>query len=258
VLVSAEMLGEMEKQAKDLGQKRIINLIELFTSTEREMKWTSQPRLILELGVIKASNKSLSVDYEELVDRVAQLESMVSQMADGAVASPGQGHQKPGTQKIKPHPRGRGKREANEDVQLNKFNSTVEEVPVNTGQIKQDIDAATLRKFWPDILERIKKVQMSARAFLIEGKPVDISNGHLVLCFSEEYGFHKEKVEQPNTKNAIEQVVKEVTGADLKLQCKFARELDVDSSEEVSAANDTGLVEKAIGVFGEKFIEIKE
>lgn len=233
VLVSAEMLEEMEKQAAKLGQKRIINLIELFASTEREMKWTSQPRLILELAVIKAGGKPQTVDYNELVDRVAQLEAMVAQMAGGVAANPGTGKQKPGVQ-----------------VKL--------AVPNNEGQIKRDLDIEAVVKCWPDILERMKKVQMSAGAFLREGKPIDIRNGHLILCFSEEYGFHKEKVEQPDIKNAVEKVIKEVTGADLNLQCKFANELDAGSPKPLPQASDSGLVEKAISLFGEEVIEIKD
>lgn len=239
VLVSTEMLEEMGKQAAALGQKRIINLIELFTSTEREMKWTSQSRLILELAVIKASEKSAAGDYNELVDRVAQLEYLVSHMAEGAKA--GQGEQKSGI-RVKPVPA--------KDI--------MKEVPINTGQDNQSIDIEAVRKRWPDILDRIKKVQMSARAFLIEGTPVDIRNGHLILCYSEDYGFHKEKVEQPETKNAIEQVIKEVTGADLKLQCKFANEMEAGSPKTVPAVSNRGFVAKAISVFGEEVIEIKD
>lgn len=255
VLVSAEMLTEMEKQASELGQKRIINLIELFTSTEREMKWTSQPRLILELAVIKAGERSLAVDYTELVERVAQLEARLSQMAGGAAAN--LGSLKSGTQ-VKPVPKGRGKEEANNRPPMSQPENNMNAVSLNTGNIKPDIDAEAIKKCWPDILERIKKVQMSARAFLIEGKPVDIRNGHLILCFSEEYGFHKEKVEQPDTRNAIEHVIKEVTGANLKLQCKFADELGEGSPKTLPEADNSGLVEKAIKLFGEEVIEIKD
>lgn len=238
VLVSAEMLNDMEKQASELGQKRIINLIELFTSTEREMKWTSQPRLILELAVIKAGGKSQTVDYTELVDRVAQLEAMVAKIAGGVAVNLGTEKQKPGAQ-VKLASKGRSE----EEVKPSKHN----------------LDVGEVTKCWPDILEQVKKVQMSAGAFLREGKPIDIRNGHLILCFSEEYGFHKEKVEQPDIKNAVEKVIKEVTGADLKLQCKLANELnDADSSRPLSAANDSGLVEKAISLFGEEVIEIKD
>lgn len=253
VPVSAEMLGVMLKQAGELGQKRIINFIELFTSTEREMKWTSQPRLILELAVIKASEKSVVPDYDELLERVTKLEQMVSQMGQAGTAEPGQGSQKSAAQ-VKPGPKSGGQNQPNREAESYQPGDTGQVGPLNNEQIKLDPEA--LRRSWPDILERIKKVQMSARAFLLEGKPVDIRDGQLILCFSADYGFHKEKVEQPDTKHAIEQVIKEVTGADLKLLCKFTSELEAGGSKTASAANDSPLAEKAAGMFGPDVIEI--
>ncbi len=252
VPVSGEVFQIMQKQAAGLGRKRIISLIDLFTLTEREMKWTSQPRLVLELGVIKAGGLTAAGDYEELRKRIASLEEQLASGQIAAAKTPGKspralakaaktGEQESGTNKT-----GLGQvsdQHAQENIESGNW-------------LEQSVDCETIRKYWPNILERIKKVRMSARAFLIEGKPAEVRNGSLVLCFPPEYGFHKEKVEQTENRTAIEQVIEEVTGVRLKLNCIFA---DRSSGEPAAVARsehaEDALMEEAIRLFGGDLVE---
>ncbi len=226
--VSAEVLQTMQKQSSVLGRKKIVSLIEVLTSTEREMKWASHPRLILELAVIRSTDTAAANDFTDLTNRIVRLEGL---LRDGQIAST--------NTSSKPHQR----------------------APATSkpDRLNQSIDTDTIRKCWQEILERIKKVRISTKAFLIEGKPVEVKDGNLVLSFPLEYSFHKENVEQPENKNAIEQAIKEVTGVELKIKCKFADE----SSKEPSAVSQAGskgdtLVEEACRLFGGDVIEIKD
>ncbi|MHB9095885.1 MAG: DNA polymerase III subunit gamma/tau [Eubacteriales bacterium] len=247
VPVSIETLKLMQKQAAGLSRKRIVSLIEVFTSTEREMKWTSQPRLIFELAVIKSGEKEPAEDYNDLVNRVTRLEGLLAQTQSVPSASKAPPPAKTG----KPIERVKDRTGLGEEVVRKEQNEPGE----NTGD---SVDAETVKKCWQEILDRIKKVRMSARAFLIEGHPVEVKNGSLILSFPPEYGFHKEKVEQQENKNAIEQVVKEVTGAKLKLKCKFTNELSKDTAAANPSKGGDSLVEKAISLFGGEVIEMKD
>ncbi|WP_418791265.1 DNA polymerase III subunit gamma/tau [Phosphitispora sp. TUW77] len=228
VAVTEEVLKQMKNQASALGKKRILSYIDIFSDAEREMKWTSQPRLLLELAVIKAGEKVQTADYEELNSRIAKLEDILA-------ATP------------------------TSTQQRNIQQTTIEQKKTDNFAEKQAVDTETIKKCWQEILNRIKKVRMSAGAFLVEGEPIDVEKNCLVLSFAPEYGFHKEKVEQQENRNTIERVIKEVTGADLKIMCKFKNELDVCST----AGTDFGvtkdrLLEKAINIFGGEVIEIED
>lgn len=243
--VSREVLEMMGKQASVLGKDKIISLIELFTSAEREMRWTSQPRLGLELAVIKAGDAALTGDNKELIDRITRLEELLAQGQTASRAAVGT------SGRVKPGP-------GRPDEQVKKPAFVEQENTIDSSQTAQMVDAEMIRTCWQDILERIKKVRMSAQAFLIEGKPVDVKDGSLILSFPAEYGFHKEKVEQPENKNAIEQVLKEVTGTGLKLKCKFVSELPKETENVSTPLKKDKIVEEAIRLFGGDVIEIKD
>jgi DNA polymerase-3 subunit gamma/tau len=222
VPVSRETLSLMGKQAGALGKDKIISLIEIFTSAEREMKWTSQPRLILELAVIKAGDMVLAGDYTDLQNRISKLEAM-----------------------------------RQKDIPLKKTEISNLPKKVDNISIKQEVDIKLIKKLWPDILEKIKKVRMSARAFLIEGEPLRIQDGMLVLSFPAEYAFHKEKVEQPENRSAIEQVIKEITGAELKIKCVFVHEQSDGAAPKAgSGKEEDSFIKQASAMFGGEVIDI--
>lgn len=278
VPVSDEILVRMKALSSRLGRKKIMSLIEIFTSSEREMKWTSQPRLVLELAVIKAGESpgELAGDkagnpvvqdsgYEELIGRITRLEELIARglrvqgpetaalaaTSTATKARPGKSQKHAAQSSLQPE------RETDEKMTKDKMgDKTGDQTRDN---VAGNIDTETIKKCWQEILERIKKVRMSARAFMIEGEPVEVTEGTLVLSFPPEYGFHKEKVEQPENRKAIAQVVEEVTGARLKIKCTFTGE----SPKKVPARSNQGddedrLIKKAITLFGGDVVEIKD
>ncbi|MBU7007589.1 DNA polymerase III subunit gamma/tau [Phosphitispora fastidiosa] len=254
VAVTDEVLEQMKNQASALGKKRITSFIDIFSAAEREMKWTSQPRLLLELAVIKAGEKAQTADYEELTLRIAKLEGLLAAMSTGGqTVSRASGVQALGIQQ-----RGSQKINTPKKSKAETFPGLPKETGSSAGET-QSVDTETIKRCWQEILDRIKKVRMSARAFLIEGEPVEVLNNCLVLAFAPEYGFHREKVEQPENRDAIELVIKEVTGAGLKIKCKFKNELDTHpiADSETDAKNDP-LLEKAVRLFGGDVIEIED
>lgn len=268
VPVTAEVLQKMREQASVLGRKKIISLIDLFTSTEQDMKWTSQPRLILELAVIKSGDIALIEDYRQLTDRINKLEV---QLAQGHLpaAVPGQVKSVPSQSPKKDiQNREASVKPPDGPVKLSddlvKPPGTGEQPKIQEIPVADDawpdgaVDAQTVKNCWQEILERIKKVRMSARAFLIEGEPMNIDKGNLILKFPVEYSFHKEKVEQPENRTAIEQVIKEVTGADLKIKCKFPEELSRTESAATKSGGEQEMIDKARTLFGGEVIEIKD
>lgn len=239
VLVSADSLERMKNLTASLGKSRILALIDNFSAAEREIKWTSQPRLVLELAVIKASQSAAVPEYDDLLNRVAKLEEMFKNSQIPIVKSP--------------------VKVVSREIAEPAAASGVPEVAVTINKPEQFVDTETVKKCWQEILERIKKVRISARAFLIEGEPVEIEGDNLVLSFPSDYSFHKEKVEQAENRSAIEQVIKEVTGVKLKLKCKFETELSGGGKQNLNnAREENSLVDRARSIFGGDVIEIKD
>ena len=64
---------------------------------------------------------------------------------------------------------------------------------------------------WSQLLERVKDEKIGIYALLTEGKPNE-ADGALVIEFPPEYGFHKERLEQPNNLAFVRRLAQEIYG----------------------------------------------
>ncbi|HAG11175.1 MAG TPA: DNA polymerase III subunit gamma/tau [Desulfotomaculum sp.] len=59
-----------------LGREQLLGLLQLLGKTEQEMKWSSQPRILLEVALIRAAQTAASGPDLDLVQRVVRLEEI--------------------------------------------------------------------------------------------------------------------------------------------------------------------------------------
>jgi DNA polymerase-3 subunit gamma/tau len=251
VPVSEQTLNEMREQAARFGRGNIIKTIEQLTAAEKEMKWTSQPRLLLELAVIR--NAGLTEQPSSVAELAERLNALERALAGGTVkrsvaadavpaaAASNTRAAVPAASKVKPAA------------------PVPAEPEKNDGRPGERVNADLVKKSWPKVLEKIKKVKISCHAFLMEGNIVSVENDVVSLGFTEQYAFHKDKVEQPENRQAIEKVLMEVTGHNLKLKCKFTdlQGTAQKRSDQTSPEEDP-LIKGAIQLFGGEVIEIKD
>jgi len=74
---------------------------------------------------------------------------------------------------------------------------------------------------WPDVLAAIKAQNRSLEAILKAGSPTALANGTVVLGFP--YDFHKSKVEEPKSKQLLEEVLSTVLNTPLKVRCEIIK-----------------------------------
>lgn len=70
-------LERLKKQAKGAGEARLIRTIELLSPLESEMRYSSQPRVLLELAAVKLCRPQQEESLEALLDRVESLEKQL-------------------------------------------------------------------------------------------------------------------------------------------------------------------------------------
>ena len=78
-LLDAEpsMVEMLAKQASSAGHSRLIRAIEILTNLEAELKWSTQPRVLFELAVVKICRPQLEDSMEALLDRIETLEQQI-------------------------------------------------------------------------------------------------------------------------------------------------------------------------------------
>jgi DNA polymerase-3 subunit gamma/tau len=79
-------LDRLKSQAEKAGQARLIRSIDLLTSLESEMKWSTQPRVLFELAAVKLCRPQQEDSMEALLDRIETLEK---QLKEGVPARTG-------------------------------------------------------------------------------------------------------------------------------------------------------------------------
>lgn len=229
VNVAENTLAELQQQAGEIKQTVILKIMDLLTDAEKEMKWTTQPRLMLEVGIIKASQTENAIQEAVIISDVKETKK-TDVISTPKTAKP---------PKVKETSSKKGGENAD---YISKSDD-----PENTAKVKDS---------WTEILNGIKKVRMSAYAFLVEGQPLYIKNNSFFIGFKEGYAFHKEKVEQAENKTAVEKVLNQVVGMDLTVKCIFAEE--TGSAKEEKPPMQEPIVQDAIKIFGGDVIEIND
>jgi DNA polymerase-3 subunit gamma/tau len=233
--LSKENINRLVEQGKKLETNSIIRAIRELSQTAVDAKYATQPRILLEVSVIKLTQPMLDNSMEGLIERIEALEKIIQ---SGEIK----------VEKIV-------KTENSEEGPVD--NKHEEDAPIKIENLKP-ANFDTLKKGWDKILKVIKKRKISIYAVLMEGQLVKIENNALVVVFKSGFGFHKEASGKSPYKEFIEGIIAEILGQKVQLKCVMEDELeDIPKNEEDSSEKDKE-IEKIIEMFGEDLVEIVE
>jgi len=218
-----EMFGYIEKIAGDLGTAWLIRFLEILTEVERQLPFADQPRIVLELGLIKVTASTGDNQVLELEKRIKRLEDQLEELSQrglsiatgteaGAVkatspAKKGKAEEAAVTRMAA----GQAREQTKKDASSNRPDAE-KEARGNTASAEGDkkefesiqergaglVPAHSIEefkeKFWPLVLKEIKSKDISVHAILKDGLPVAIEGNHITIHFP--YKFHKNSAEQ--------------------------------------------------------------
>ena len=180
---------------------RAILAIEQLTETIREMRFASDPRIVLELAVLKITTTTLGVanaDVSELEDKVRGLEEKISKLQAQLAKQPNREPERPST----PEPRKQRIPSANDEER-----------------------SSFLLENWTDYLKRLRDERlMQCEAFLKEGTPVEVVDDDVIIAFPRDRGFHKASIEQDSHREPSERVLSKLMGRAMRIRCVFQDE----------------------------------
>ncbi len=228
-----EVIERLKEQSKTIELEKIITFLNILSETENKCKWSAQPRIILEVDLIKMMKLPSEMNLESLIDRIDRLEA---QIKNGAIAKT---------------PR---KMEISSQPKENKIEKQVKTVDSTRSiNLDEDVDFETLKSKWTDVLQAIKTKKIALHALIIEGDPVSFKNNILTISFKEGFGFHRDALDKQTNKESIEKIIESVlnTGVELKLVMASS---DVKNDEQ----EKRDLVKDVIDIFGEDLVEIED
>lgn len=243
---SDEMLKELKEQAESIELNDIMKAIRILSDVEVKAKRSSQPRIILEVGLIKIIRSSSDIDVDNLIEKVVRLEKIIKE---------GNFH----TSKLHSSSNTELKTSiSQENTKEDIFKQNVqtkEEIFKQDGNINNaDLSFDKINSNWSNFLKSIKKEKISIHALLMEGKPIGFENNILTIAFEDGFAFHKDAIEKKDNKEFVETAISKYFNCDIKIKFIMANEIKKIEDDQEDKKKD--IIEKIKNVFGEDLVEI--
>lgn len=264
-----EVCTALPARTERFESARLMEIIEIMVWAEKEMRWSSQPRLILELAVSKAcllkpsrvSGDGLAWRVEELEQKLEDMNALLEQiLSEGKVRNDNIINSK-----VKEE-----KREISSDMRetfgaRSGFTNTRKNIDIKQNSdidnkieveeiVRTDNDSLIsleqIKTEWGEVLSNLKIKSLPAYTLASKGEPVEIAGKLLTIGFNEQYKFDKERLESSGNKKLLEDTIKNVFGLNLEVRCKIFERVG-DGLKNLSAKRKyKDEVEEVMNLFG--------
>jgi DNA polymerase-3 subunit gamma/tau len=226
--VTAEARDRLREQAHQLGSATVVRLIDLLAVAVEDMRQGGDPRLPLELALVKVTRPGADLSRESLAFRLERLEG---QTGFAGLAS---------------------KPTSPEDTETPKL----EKSPPPPGP---DIALEQLQEVWKrtvlPAVEQSGSGGMPAAAMLSEAHPASLDGDTLTVEFPPAASFHRQRAEEPKNAALLGDALYEVTGRRLELVFAEGEERSAEAPEETRAATEEEIVELVKSTFDAQEVE---
>jgi len=201
--VTSEHTDRLSAQASRLNQAEILRAIDLLAAAIAAVKDGSEPRIQLEMALLKASQPSADLSLQALMFRIEQLERRI-QAGAAVPAAPAAAPQPEASPSSAPPPKPARSLTAPAAAPV------VEAVAEPSAEAGVELDQ--LMHLWPAVLEATAEDPMLGAA-LAETHPLALESGRLVIGFPPETDFIRKKAEAK--REVIQRAIHGLTGATL-------------------------------------------
>jgi DNA polymerase-3 subunit gamma/tau len=192
-----ETRERLRAQANQLGEGSVVRLVDLLAIAVEDMRQGGDPRLPLELALVKVTRPAADLSREALAYRLDQLER-----TRGHVSVPG-----------------------------------TETVPVETRPSAPDaappsVDLEQLQEAWQrSVLAAVEEKSIPTASMLAQARPTTLENETLTIEFPQSASFHRKLAEEPKNAALLRDALYELTGR--KLAVEFVLGADGEHEEAV-------------------------
>ncbi len=205
VPVTGETRERLREQANQLPEPTVLRLIDLLAVAVDDMRQGGDPRLPLELALVKITRPQADLSRDSLAHRLEVLESRPVAAAAIAVApAPRAGSATPVAVTPQPSP---------------PIAATTAEAPAAPTSGLPPLELDQLRDAWQrDVVDAVRDRSIPISTLVAEARPVEIREGTVTIEFAPAAGFHKTQIEDPKNLAMLRDALYEVTGRQLSVE----------------------------------------
>ena len=202
--VTEEVRERLHEQANQLGEATVLRLCDLLAVAVEDMRQGADPRLPLELALVKVTRPAADLSREATGYRLEQLEERAQ---SGPVPMPGA---------------------ATAPAEI-----PAAPEPAEPPREPPSVDLEQLQEAWQRaVLPAVEERSIPTASVLREAHPADLAGDTLTLEFPRNAAFHRQLAEEPKNATLLAEALYEVTGRRLALAFELgANGDDVDTAE---------------------------
>jgi DNA polymerase-3 subunit gamma/tau len=225
--VTEETKELLRQQANQLPEPTVLRLIDLLAIAVEDIRQGADPRLPLELALVKVTRPHADLSRESLAHRVELLEARPAGSTSAAPAAP-----------VASHPT---LPETPEPHLPPADPPTAQAPPVELEQVTEAWERS--------ILDAVRERSIPVASLLTEARPTSLGEDTLTLEFPAGADFHRRQVAEPQNLGLVRDALYEVTGRKLAVVLETgAGSLDDEDDDELPLGED-----KLIEVLKERF-----
>jgi DNA polymerase III subunit gamma/tau len=198
--VTEEARERLRAQANQVGEPTVIRLLDLLAVAVDDMRQGADPRLPLELALVKVTRPAADLSRESIGYRLEQLESRgVAVSAPVTIEAP----------KAPPAP--------------------------TAAASAPDLELEQLQEAWSrTIVPAVAEKSIPTSSLFGEARPADLANDTLTIEFPRSADFHRKLAEDPKNATLLRDALYEVTGRRLAVAFAIGEEDEAVDDEESS------------------------
>ncbi len=199
--VTDHIANKYQQTISQFQEDDLLRLIQIVSETDYGFKRSTNPRLKLELAIMKMISLDRTRDLADLIEGIHELKKKIVDSKANII------HRKePIT----------AEEEKKKDNILNNSHPQDENIPQNDVKVIP-ITLEDVKNIWSNVIDEVKKNKIALGSFLNEGFPSKLKENTLTIAFGIENGFHIKSV-MANYK-IIENILSKFLDSDIKIIC---------------------------------------
>jgi DNA polymerase-3 subunit gamma/tau len=230
--VTAEHTDRLANQAERLSQAQIVRTIEFLAAGIAAVRDGSEPRIQLELALLKATQPQADLSLQALMFRIEQLERRLAGEAPAADGAPAAEARPAASTPAEPAPeahapvsqpapvagaRGGSSAATAQAVAPERHEDELEEPTAAPAP-----DLERLQALWPAVADAVREQNAMVGALLGGARPIELDGDRVTVAFPENAVFMKKKAE--GYRELVQGVVRGLTGRTLAIVYELSGE----------------------------------
>ena len=249
--VTEETRERLREQANQLPEPTVLRLIDLLAIAVDDMRQGGDPRLPLELALVKITRPQADLSRDSLAHRLELLEAR----PHGGAAAPAE---------PRPAPVVAAAPDASEvlDAPVEPPPATADVAPAPVSPVLQPapglppLELDQLRDAWQrDVVDAVRDRSIPISTLVAEARPVEISGDMVTIEFAPAAGFHRTQIEDPKNLALLRDALYEVTGRRLTVATVVGAPPEPTEPEDVRELSEEDVISLLKDTFDAEEVE---